>query len=173
MTNIELKDIVFIFVSMMTVVPAFFVAFSRNILHSAFAFFFTLLGTSGLYFFINSEFLAVVQIIVYIGGVSVIILFAILLTKDINMVKDSNAISKYRAVLGGGILIPMFIFLTFIALKSDWIDFTVSAGKTSETTIEAIGELFLNKYLLPFEAVSILLLAVLIGSLVIARRSMR
>ena len=90
--NIEIRDIVFLIVALLTTVPCLLVAFSRNILYSAFSLFFTLLGTSGLYFFLDAEFLAIVQVVVYIGGVTVLLLFAILLTKNIQEIKETNAL---------------------------------------------------------------------------------
>ena len=99
--KLELGEIVFIATALITTVPTLFVAFSRNILYSAFALFFTFLGTSGLYFFLGADFLAITQVVVYIGGVSVILLFAILLTKDIDEIRKTNTMSLERAIPAG------------------------------------------------------------------------
>jgi NAD(P)H-quinone oxidoreductase subunit 6 len=166
-----LNNIIFLCVALLTTVPCLIVVFSRNILYSAFALFFTFLGTSGLYFFLDAEFLAITQVVVYIGGVSVLLLFAILLTKNVDEIRKTNTMSGTRmALIGSGALLLLGSF--GYALKgSAW----AIGGNNAypATTINGLGDLLLNKYLMPFEIVSILLLAVLVGSLVIARRSVK
>ena len=169
--SIELRDIVFIFAGLLTALPSLVVVFSRNILHSAFALFFTFLGTSGLYFLLDAEFIGIVQVVVYIGGVSVLLLFAILLTKNVDTIRNTNTLSGFRmafAGLGGATLIGAFVY----ALRgASWhVD---AAAPYPATTLNGLGDLLLGKYLLPFEVASILLLTVLVGSLVIARRSVK
>jgi NADH-quinone oxidoreductase subunit J len=171
--NIELKEIVFLCVAIMTILPCFMVAFSRNILYSAFALFFTFLGTSGLYFFLDADFLAVVQVIIYIGGVLVLLLFAILLTKNIEDIRTTNSLSLRRAAFAGAVSILMFGTLLYAYISNKWVFPFRENPDYPYFTIKELGDLLLTKYLLPFEVVSILLLAVLIGSLVIANRSVR
>jgi NADH-quinone oxidoreductase subunit J len=171
--NIELKEIVFLCVAIMTILPCFIVAFSRNILHSAFALFFTFLGTSGLYFFLDADFLAVVQVIIYIGGVLVLLLFAILLTRNIEDIKTTNSLSIKRSVLAGIVSLIIIGGLLYSFISSKWVFPLRENPDYPYFTIKELGDLLLTKYLLPFEVVSILLLAVLIGSLVIANRSVR
>jgi NADH-quinone oxidoreductase subunit J len=166
-----LKEAVFLCIALLTTVPCFIVVFSRNVLYSAFALFFTFLGTSGLYFFLDAEFLAVTQVVVYIGGVSVLLLFAILLTKNVDEIRKTNMASLPRMALaacGGAALLGSFVY----ALQGTSWAIRENTGYPI-TTIRELGDLLLTKYLLPFEAASILLLAVLVGSLVIARRSVK
>ncbi len=165
-----IKELIFIFVAAMTIVPCFFVAFSRNILHSAFALFFTFLGASGLYFFLDADFLALVQLIIYIGGVLVLLLFAILLTRNIDNIRKTNAMAKNRAIAAGAGVAVMFCILIYAFVISSRPFSHAENAAYPAVTIKALGSLLLTKYLLPFEAVSLLLLAVLIGSLVIAGR---
>jgi len=168
-----MKEIVFIIVAAITIVPCYFVAFSRNILHSAFALFFTFLGTSGLYFFLDADFLALVQLIIYIGGVIVILLFAVLLTRNIDIIRKTNAMAGKRAIAAGAGVMVLFNVLLVAFVSSGWPFLKVENAAYPAVTIKALGHLLLNKYLLPFEVVSLLLLAVLIGSLVIAGRSVK
>ncbi len=169
--NVLLKDIVFLCIALLTTIPCLVVVFSRNVLYSAFALFFTFLGTSGLYFFLDAEFLAITQVVVYIGGVSVLLLFAILLTKNIDAIRKTNTMSGMRLALGGiGVLLLLLAFV-FTAVQTAWR--TPQRAAYPATTIDTLGDMLLTKYLLPFEVVSLLLLAVLIGSLVIARRSVK
>lgn len=170
--NIEIKEIVFIITALLTILPCSLVAFSRNILYSAFALFFTFLGTSGLYFFLDADFLAIVQLVVYIGGVLILLLFAILLTKNIDDIKKTNAISFRRSVAAGITVSVLFFSLLFVFLSAGWAPLTDTATYP-DGTIHELGRLILSKYLLPFEIASLLLLAVLIGSLVIAGRTVR
>ncbi len=168
---IGLKEIVFIAVALLTTVPCLIVVFSRNVLYSAFALFFTFLGTSGLYFFLDAEFLAITQVVVYIGGVSVLLLFAILLTKNIDEIRKTNMISRSRMALAGLGALTLLLTFGYALQGSVWADQENKAYPA--TTIKGLGDLLLGKYLLPFEVASILLLAVLVGSLVIARRSVK
>jgi len=167
--TIGIKELVFICVALLTTVPCLIVVFSRNILYSAFALFFTFLGTSGLYFFLDAEFLGITQVVVYIGGVSVLLLFAILLTKNINEIGKTNMLSIGRmALVSVGALA---LLGSFGYAMSGTVWFHKNDNTYPATTINGLGDLLLGKYLLPFEVVSLLLLAVLVGSLVIARRS--
>jgi NADH-quinone oxidoreductase subunit J len=170
--NIEIKEIVFIIIVLLTILPCSLVAFSRNILYSAFALFFTFLGTSGLYFFLDADFLAIVQLAVYIGGILILLLFAILLTKNIDDIKKTNAISFRRSVAAGITVLVLFFSLLFVFLSTGWAPLSDSSAYPNGT-IHELGRLILSKYLLPFEIASLLLLAVLIGSLVIAGRTVR
>jgi len=166
-----LREIVFLCVALLTTVPCLIVVFSRNVLYSAFALFFTFLGTSGLYFFLDAEFLAITQVVVYIGGVSVLLLFAILLTKNVNEIRKTNTMSVPRLVIAAGAALVLLGSFVYALLGTRWA--RIENPDYPATTIKGLGELLLNKYLLPFEAVSLLLLAVLVGSLVIARRSVK
>lgn len=171
---LELREIIFISIALMTILPTFFVAFSRNILHSVFSLFFTFLGTSGLYFFLGAEFLAITQIIVYIGGITVILLFAMLLTKDIDEIKKTNTMSVRRAVPAGVAMLLFSAALIYAMGEVQW----GSSGEAGSSwvpglTVKAIGDMLLNKYLLAFEAASVLLLAALIGALVIAWKAVK
>ena len=169
--NTELKDIIFVIVALLTILPCLIVVFSRNVLYSAFALFFTFLGTSGLYFFLDAEFLAITQVVVYIGGVSVLLLFAILLTKNVDEIRKTNMMSGKRMILAA---IGAFVLLGTFGYALSGTSWAMNPGNPyPATTISSLGDLLLGKYLLPFEIASILLLAVLIGSLVIARRSVK
>jgi len=166
-----LREIVFIAVALLTALPCLIVVFSRNVLYSAFALFFTFLGTSGLYFFLDAEFLAITQVVVYIGGVSVLLLFAILLTKNIDEIRKTNMMSGRRMALAGLAALTLLSTFGYALTGTSW---AMNGEKAyPATTITGLGDLLLSKYLLPFEVVSILLLAVLVGSLVIARRAVK
>ena len=74
-------DLIFIVLAVLTVVPAIWVVFSRNIVHAGFALLFTLFGVSGLYAYMGADFIAVTQLMVYVGGVLVLVLFTVMMTR--------------------------------------------------------------------------------------------
>ncbi len=155
----------------MTTIPCLIVVLSRNVLYSAFSLFFTFLGTSGLYFFLDAEFLAITQVVVYIGGVSVLLLFAILLTKNVDEIRKTNMMSGPRMAVAGSAALALLGSFLYALRGTTWA--MLENANYPETTLQGLGDLLLGKYLMPFEIVSILLLAVLVGSLVIARRSVQ
>lgn len=98
--NLGVGDVIFFFLAAVTVGSAMFVAFSRNIVHSAFALMATFLGVAGLYVTLGADFLGAVQVLVYVGGILVLTLFAVMLTHGIGDVRVSNrAIGRLPALI--------------------------------------------------------------------------
>jgi NAD(P)H-quinone oxidoreductase subunit 6 len=161
----QLSDIVFFVIAALTVAGAAAVALSRNILYSALGLLMALLGAGSLYVFLSADFLAVAQLLVYIGGVLVLVLFAVMLTSQIREVNISN---KSFGVVGGVLLfLAAAPLLLVVALRTPWAQREAPALR--ETTA-AIGNAFLKQWLLPFELASLILVATLIGAVVIARK---
>jgi len=162
-----LETLVFYGLAALTVGGAAGVAFSRNILRAAFLLLGALTGTAGLYFFMGADFVGVTQILIYVGGIAVLLLFAVLLTSRIGDVRVSN-----RA-LGYGTALPIVglvgTFLVVAATRAAWRQTEAVAAPTTAR----IGDAFLREYLLPFELVSIVLLMALVGAMVVARRAVR
>ncbi|MBI4834204.1 MAG: NADH-quinone oxidoreductase subunit J [Planctomycetes bacterium] len=142
---------------------AFIVAFSRNITHSAFALLLTFFGVAGLYVFLAADFLAALQLLIYVGGILVLILFAVMLTNKISDVNLSNPAAK--PWLGGLISLSVLAVLIWVIVKTPWE--TVPLQDTPTTA--QIGMSIMGQYLLPFEAVSVVLLVALIGAAYLAR----
>lgn len=163
------SDLVFLLFATMAVVSAGGVAFSRNIIYSALSLLGTLLSTGALYIFLDADYVAVTQLLIYIGGVLVLILFAVMLTSQIGDKKHSNP--RAFVLPGVGLLGAMLGLLTYVAARAPWKTAESSAGVTS--TVRTIGDVFLREYLLPFEVVSLVLLATLIGAVVIARKEIK
>ncbi|MHB1843863.1 MAG: NADH-quinone oxidoreductase subunit J family protein [Deltaproteobacteria bacterium] len=148
----------------LTVGSAAGVAFSRNIIYSAFSLLGAFMGVAAMYIYLSAPFLAVTQVLIYIGGVLVLILFAVMLTSHIRDVKISNS----SIGLGPGLvaLVACFSLLAVVAAGTPWTKQpTELVDRTSD-----IGTAFLSTYLLPFEIASVILLATLIGAIVIARK---
>ncbi len=156
----------FWFVVIMTIAAAVVVVGSRNLVYSAVGLFFTLFGIAGLYVFLWADFMAGVQVMVYVGGILVLILFGIMLTHRISSVNISHT-GLQRSL---GVLVAMVILfgLTYLIQNTPW---KWAAGIEPESTTYEIGTLIMTDYLLPFEVASVLLLAALIGAAVLSRKN--
>ena len=163
-----LGDLLFYLFAALTVAGACATAFSKNIVYSAGGLLGALIGAGAIYVFLSADFLAVTQLLVYIGGVLVLILFAVMLTNRITEVTVSNV----SLGLPGGIalLVATAPVLGFVALATPWPART--PDPLAPTTRE-IGNAFLTGWLLPFELASLVLLATLIGAVVIARKELK
>lgn len=151
-----------------TVLCALGVALSRNVVYSAFALMGALLGTAALYAFLSADFLAVVQILVYVGGILVLTLFAIMLTHQIADVEISNrSVGRLPAALIVGVV---GVGMGTALFRAPWKQ--VDPGDPTPSTY-GIGESFLTDYLLPFELASVVLLTALIGAIVLSRKEIR
>ena len=159
-----MTEFVFWFVAALTIMSAAFVVLNNQLIYSAVALLFTLFGVAGLYVFLWADFIAGIQILVYVGGILVLVIFGIMLTNKIRSVRISH--KSIQQGVGGVITFWLFIFL-FIALsKAPW---AVSASVEPSGTVREIGILLLTDFLLPFEIISVLLLGALIGAAVLSR----
>jgi NAD(P)H-quinone oxidoreductase subunit 6 len=164
----ELAAVIFYLVAAVTVGSAAMVAFSRNIIYSAFSLLGAFAGVAGIYVFLGADFVAAIQLLIYVGGILVLILFAVMLTHRITDVKITNrAAGKIPALAIVGVLIGL---LVQTIRQTPWVKakevlFTPTSAK--------IGDMFLQDYLLPFELASLVLLAALIGAVVLARKEIR
>ena len=164
----DLSTAVFYLIALITVVSAGMVAFSSNIIYSAFSLLGTFMGVAGLYIFLGADFVAAAQVLIYVGGILVLILFAVMLTHRITDVAITNrAAGRVPAV----IIIGVLLYLLIQAIKeTPWV-------KAKEViyapTTAKIGDLFLEQYLLPFELASLILLAAMIGAVVLSRKEIK
>jgi NADH-quinone oxidoreductase subunit J len=163
-----LTDVLFYVIAGLTVAGAAGVALSRNILYSAIGLLAALLGVGALYVFLAADFLAVAQLLIYIGGVLVLVLFAVMLTNRITEVTVSNT----SLGLWGGAMLFLAVapVLLAVALVTPWATITPAAAAY---TTESIGDGLLTRWLLPFEVASMVLLATLVGAIVIARKEIK
>ena len=163
-----LPDVLFYLLAALTVGGAAGVALSRNILYSSLGLLMALLGAGSLYVFLSADFVAVTQLLVYIGGVLVLILFAVMLTNRITEVNVSNT---SFGLFGGFLLfVSAAPVLLAVAILTPWRARPPSA---LAATTERIGNGFLTTWLLPFEVASLVLLATLVGAVVIARKEIK
>lgn len=158
------SEVIFYVIAFVTVVSGMLVALLPNIIHSAMALLFTFAGVAGLYVFMSADFLAATQLLIYVGGILVLILFAVFLSSRISSVKMSNP-ARFM-VPAGLVFLGILGGLVYALLKTTW----AGSGEVGYApTTENLGELLMTKYLLPFEVASVLLLAALVGAALLSR----
>ncbi len=125
------------------------------------------MGVAGLYLLLNASFVAAAQVLVYVGAVNVLILFAIMLVNKKEDLKPLQDL-RIRKLLSGGVCVGLFALLFRVVITTPWsLPGPTSIGE--EATVR-IGEHLFTDYLLPFELASVLLLMAMIGAIVLARR---
>lgn len=148
----------------LTLVSAAVVAFARRIVYSAFALLFTFFGVAGLYVLLSADFIAATQVMIYVGGILVLLLFGVMLTHKISSV-DLKSPSFQRGPAAVICLILLGLLLVVI-YRTPW---PVRPLAPAAPTVRTIGRLLMTDFLLPFELISVLLFAVLIGAALTAR----
>jgi len=164
-----LAQLVFYFLAALTVGSAMVVAFSRNIVYSSFALLGAFMGVVGIYVVLAADFVAMVQLLVYVGGILVLTIFAVMLTQGISDVTVSNrAVGRAPALITSALAAAVMLYAVF---KTPWHQ--GPAAPNVNPTTYGIGNAFLDTYVLPFELASIVLLAALIGAIVISRKEVQ
>lgn len=168
--EITLETVVFYFLAVFISVCSILTVTTRHMVRSATYLLFTLFGTAGIYFLLGYTFLGSVQIMVYAGGIVVLYVFSILLTSGEG--DRTTKLKRSKLLAGLGATVSGAIIVVFITLKHKFLVTTDLVPL--EINIKTIGHSMLSSdkfgYLLPCEAVSILLLACIVGGLVIARK---
>lgn len=168
--GLTLETVVFYFLAVFISVCSILTVTTRHMVRSATYLLFTLFGTAGIYFLLGYTFLGSVQIMVYAGGIVVLYVFSILLTSGEG--DRTTKLKRSKLLAGLGATVSGAIIVVFITLKHKFLVTTDLVPL--EINIKTIGHSMLSSdkfgYLLPFEAVSILLLACIVGGLVIARK---
>lgn len=158
------QTVVFVILSLVTLGAALAVVTSKNLFHSALFLILSFVGVASLYVLLEAPFLAAVQVLVYVGAIAILIVFAIMLTRRL-MAEDlvqRNAQWGWSAL--GAVL--LFVALGVILFQVNW---PVVEAAVPKETISALGQDLMGRYLVPFEVASVLLLVALVGSIIIAR----
>lgn len=138
----------------------------RNLFHSALCLAAVLIGTAGFYLFFHADFLAAVQVLLYVGAVMTVIIFAIMLTEHL---AGKTVIQRNRQSVPAFIGITAFVAVLGAALlKTPWP--VTQKALESKATVMGLGEALMTTYIFPFEVISIVLIAALIGAVVIAKK---
>ena len=178
-------DIAFWVIAGSSIVAALAVVQLRDLFRAALFLVVSFLGVAGLFVLMRAEFLAIVQVLIYIGAISVLVLFAILMTRDVEQGNPSN-----RLRIPAALLAVLFLLVTaFVAVNTEWtlIDEAIPDAGSSQAglvlsaetadlvaevfsnTVPKIAGLLLQDFVLAFEAASVLLLAAIIGALALVR----
>lgn len=153
-----------------SVLAALGAVLSRHILRAALALMVVLLMSAGLYLLLDAEFLAGVQVLVYVGGIVVLLAFAIMLTSSMELLEDHPSLLRR---LVGAVAAAAFFGVTTRILTAQAFQPATALTRTTEDAV-VVGRMLLDRgatgYVLPFEIISLLLLAVVIGGVVVARK---
>ena len=158
----NLTDIVFCGIAAVTLLGAFLAVWLKNVFHNALGLILALFGVAALFIYLSAEFLAVIEVILYIGAISIAILFAIMLSRPWSHPQTPRNPAKFaRAAVSSALL---FTGLTMLLRKTSW----PVAGPAGDYSIAGIGRALFTTYVLPFEAISLVLLVAIIGALVVS-----
>ncbi|GAB4282282.1 MAG: NADH-quinone oxidoreductase subunit J [Coriobacteriia bacterium] len=154
----SVNGVVFFLLAFATIGGALMMLATRNVVHAAYWLLETMLATAGLYLLLSAEFLALVQVLVYAGAVSVLVLFVIMLT----LRRRSDAIRPFEPGLGGAIVAALFLGAVYLALTrfvAPAVEMPAAAPGVSE-----FGQIMFTEWALPFEIASLVLLVALIAA---------
>lgn len=154
--------IAFYVLAVMTIGSAVAVVVVRNLIHAVIALIGAFAGLAGLYVTLSADFIAITQILIYIGAISILFLFAIVLTPQSGR-NNQESFLRFPALV---LALLVGAVLVYVSVDTDW---NLSHAAGFQETASQIGELLLKTYVLPFEIASVLLLAAVIGAIVLVR----
>ncbi|MFN2188454.1 MAG: NADH-quinone oxidoreductase subunit J [Candidatus Promineifilaceae bacterium] len=171
--TITVQQIVFIIISAVTLISGWIVVTDRNLFHAAIALMASFAGVAGLYILLDAGFLAASQLLVYIGAISILVIFAIMMTRRLMQTTESPYNSQWRWGILGALV--AFVLLAVLIYQTWPVDQFAEPAAISAVDMRAsverlgISLVSIEQYVLPFEIASVLLLAALVGAIVIAR----
>ena len=160
------EELIFYFVAALTVLGALGVVLARNVVHAALFLILALLAVAGVFILLSAEFLAIVQVLIYGGAVTILIMFAMMLTRVRDMPSAAGGLDGPQrpfAALAAGAFLGLSILA---AVSTEW------PGETEEITLvpfRDLGESLFRNWAAPFEIASLVLLVALIGAIILAR----
>jgi NADH-quinone oxidoreductase subunit J len=159
-------DIAFWIISTITVIGAVLAMTLRNLVHCVLSLILFFLGIAGHYFLLRADFIGAVQILIYIGAVVVLILFAIMLTRHVTGTEGLRELGgKWWAGSTTAAILGVLVWWT---IRRDQIAAALPAGSKAQSSIIELGQLLISNWVVPFELLAVLLTAALIGAVVIA-----
>ena len=164
-------EIIFLITVVVTLAGAAMAVLSGSIVYALMGLVTTMFGIAGLYIFLNSPFLSMMQILIYVGAVSVLIAFAVMLIGPLyRKPKEWTTVGKLVAALGVA-LVSLFMFVRFVMETfRDTLPQGVplAANPSFKITTKEIGRLFFNNLVLPFELISLLVVVAILGAIMLA-----
>ncbi|NLB95136.1 MAG: NADH-quinone oxidoreductase subunit J [Armatimonadetes bacterium] len=161
------EQVVFLILAGGILLSALMVVSVRNIVHAALFLALCFAGVAGIYVLLRAEFLAVAQVLIYIGAITVLFLFGIMLTRHITGQNIPQLVAHWKWALAGAC--AFFFLLLHLILRSEWR--VVEEVPRDSTT--ALGLALVERYVLPFELASVILLAAVVGAVVLAKQEGR
>jgi NADH-quinone oxidoreductase subunit J len=160
----SLAGLSFLLVVAMTLGGAFIAVGARNIFHNVLGLALSLFGVAGIFLYLNSPFLAMMEILIYVGAICIAICFAIMLSEPLyRPTPPRKPVKLLGAGLGAGLV---FVVLATLVKKTAWVP---AASRGQDWSVAAIGHYLLTKYALIFEAISLILLVAMLGAIVNAK----
>ena len=159
-----LAILAFLLVVGMTLLGALIAVGARNIFHNVLGLALSLIGVAGLFVYLNSPFVALMEILIYVGAICIAICFAIMLSQPLYLKGPPRSMLKsLGAMLGAG---SVLAFLVLLTRKTKWLP---AAERSKDWSITTLGHYLLTNYVLIFEVISLLLLVAMLGAIVTAR----
>ncbi len=159
-----MATLVFLGITGLTLGGAFIAVGARNIFHNVLGLAVSLFGVAGLFLYLNSPFLAMMEILIYVGAICIAICFAIMLSEPLYLPKPPrNPFKRLGAILAAGLV---FLMLALLVKKTVW---TPAAAQADHWAVAVIGHYLLTKYVLVFEVISLVLLVAMLGAIANAR----
>ncbi|MBS1501730.1 MAG: NADH-quinone oxidoreductase subunit J [Bacteroidetes bacterium] len=176
-----MERVMFYLMSVLALGSGIYIAASKNLVRSVFMFFVTLMAVAGLYVLCMADFVAITQVVIYVGGILVLIIFAFMLSgrETLSALQHpSNKFISINKVPAFLLAVLFFIVMLNVIVKGNvsnipWTEKSVLAGEmmtAKDTTVNNIGINLMGNYLLPFEVVSILLMMALVGAAHLSRK---
>ena len=157
-----IHEAIFIGIVGITLLGAFMAVWLKNVFYNALSLGLCFFGVAGLFIYLNAEFLAVMEVVIYIGAITIAIIFAIMLSRPMSQKHVKRQPKKVARALFVSVLV--FLALAKVVTTAKWPVQSIEG----DYSIRAIGKSLLTTYALPFEAVSLVLLVAIIGALVIS-----
>jgi NADH-quinone oxidoreductase subunit J len=161
----ELTTILFYLFALVTIGSAAVVVFSRNIVHSAFSLMFTLMGVAALYVLLYADFLAATQLLVYVGGILILILFGVMLTSQGYTISFKSI--TVNLVPASILSVAAAALLIYAFATTPW---TIKEVEERTDTVHELGMMLMSDYILPFIVAGVLLLVAIIGAILMSTR---
>jgi len=165
-------NIAFWIISAVAVLGAILAVSLRNLVHCVLALILFFIGIAAHYFLLHADFLGTVQILIYVGAVAILILFAIMLTHNVTGTDGPRELLGLKWWSGAAIAAMLAVLLTR-AIQGDKLAATLPAGDRAQSSVAEIGKALVGGWVVPLEAIAILLTAALIGAVVIALEEIR
>jgi NADH:ubiquinone oxidoreductase subunit 6 (subunit J) len=162
--SIYFPDLIFIAIAAVTMAGALITVLARSVIYALMGLVFTMFGIAGLYIYLNSPFLAMMQILIYVGAITVLIAFAIMLAGP--MYKHPGEWSRPVKFIASAIVaLVSFLFFYKALMHTDWL---MNGVRDFDQTTKAIGRVLFDKLMFPFELISLLIVVAIIGAIMLA-----